>query len=122
MMPLALLENPPAPAASLPRPGAYQQYRVQQVLSASPMQLVLMLYEMAIAGCEARDAQRAGAPITELIGALNFDQGEIAVDLFRLYEYCHWEIRRGHFRQAADILRGLKRAWEDGLAGRRADS
>ncbi|HSB73565.1 MAG TPA: flagellar export chaperone FliS [Candidatus Methylomirabilis sp.] len=119
MLPLAMLETATQPAPP-PRPGAYYQYRAQQVLSASPMQLVLMLYELAITGCEARDAERAGKPITELIGALNFDYGEIATDLFRLYEYCHWEIRRGRFREAAEILRGLKRAWEEALAGRAA--
>lgn len=113
MLPLPMPETARPPA---PRSGMFSQYRVQHVLGASPMQLVLMLYEMAIAGCEARDPQRAAGPITELIGALNFDQGEIAVDLFRLYEYCHWEIRRTRFREAAEILRGLKRAWEDALA------
>jgi flagellin-specific chaperone FliS len=55
-----------------------------------------------------------------LVGGLNFDSGEIAVDLFRLYEYSHWEIRRGHFREVAGILRGLKRAWEDALATQRS--
>jgi flagellin-specific chaperone FliS len=83
------------------------------------MQLVLMLYDAAIAGCEARDVQRAGRALSELVGGLNFDSGEIAVDLFRLYEYCHWEVRRGHFREAAEILRGLKRAWEEALSAQR---
>jgi flagellin-specific chaperone FliS len=95
----------------------YGQYRDQQILSASPMQLLLMVYEQAIVQCEARDAQRAQRAITELIGALNFDAGEVAVDLFRLYEYCLWELRRRHFADAAHILRRLKSAWEDALAG-----
>jgi flagellin-specific chaperone FliS len=96
----------------------YSHYRDQQILSASPMQLLVMVYEQAIVQCEARDPQRAGRAITELIGALNFDAGEIATDLFRLYEYCLWEIRRQHFTDAAQILRQLKKAWEDAMAGR----
>jgi flagellin-specific chaperone FliS len=117
MLPQSLLE---APVRPVPRPGVYSQYRDQQILSASPTQLLIMLYEQAIVQCEARDPQRAGRAITELIGALNFDAGEIATDLFRLYEYCLWEIRRQHFSDAAHILRRLKTAWEDAVAGKTA--
>jgi flagellin-specific chaperone FliS len=112
-----LLEMPVRP---VPRPGAYNQYRDQQVLSANPTQLLMMVYEQAIVQCEARDAQRAQRAITELIGALNFDAGELAVDLFRLYEYCLWEIRRQHFGDATNILRRLKSAWEDARTGQMA--
>ncbi len=113
-----MLPSPLLQVAAAPRPpaGVDRRYRSQQVLGASPMQLVLMLYDLAILGCEARDPQRAGRAITELIGGLNFDYDEIATGLFRLYEYCHWEIRRGRYEAAAEALRGLKRAWEDGLA------
>jgi flagellin-specific chaperone FliS len=113
MLPLALLEPPPV---APPRGGAFSQYRSQQVMSASPMQLVLQLYDLAINGCESRDAERASAPIRELIGSLNFEIDQIAVDLFRLYEYCLWEIRRSRFLDAAGILRRLKRAWEEALS------
>ena len=117
MLPQPVLDMPVRP---VPRPGVYHQYRDQQILSASPTQLLLMVYEQAIVQCEARDAQRAGRAVTELIGALNFDAGEVAVDLFRLYEYCLWEIRRQHFTDAAHILRRLKGAWEEALAARAA--
>lgn len=107
------------PVPSLSRPGGYDQYRGQQVLSANPTQLLLMVYEHAIVQCEAHDGQRASRAVTELIGALNFDAGEVAVDLFRLYEYCLWEIRKRRFAEAAHILRRLKTAWEDALRGRK---
>jgi flagellin-specific chaperone FliS len=109
-----------APVAPVPRPNVYRQYREQQILSATPMQLLLMVYDEATVSCEARDKQRAGRAITELIGALNFEAGEIAGDLFRLYEYCLMEIRRSRFSEAATILRRLKQAWEDALKGRTA--
>ena len=113
MLPLAMLE--PA-AVAPPRAGAYSQYRTQQVMSASPMRLVLLLYDLAITGCESRDAERASAPVRELIGSLNFEVDQIAVELFRLYEYCLWEIRRNRFTEAAGILRRLKQAWEEAAA------
>jgi flagellar secretion chaperone FliS len=115
MQRLALLEMPQS-ATPTRTPAAYQQYRTQQVLGASPMQLVLMVYEVAIVACEARDVQKAGRAVGELIGSLNFDYGEIPSNLFRLYEYCLWELRRGNFINAAKVLRGLKRAWEEALA------
>ncbi|HTX52952.1 MAG TPA: flagellar export chaperone FliS [Candidatus Baltobacteraceae bacterium] len=104
----------------VPRTNGYQQYREQQILSATPMQLLLMVYDEAIVRCEARQKQRAARAITELIGALNFDVGEIAGDLFRLYEYCLLEIRRDRYPEATTILRRLKQAWEDALKGQRA--
>jgi flagellin-specific chaperone FliS len=113
MMPMPMVE---VARPALRRAGHHQEYRTQQVLGASPMQLVLMLYEMAIVGCEARDAQRARGALTELIGALNFEPGDVAVSLFRLYEYCLWEIRRDRFDAAARVLRDLKRAWDDAHA------
>ncbi len=106
-----------APVHTMPRPNAHWQYREQQILSATPMQLLLMVYEQAVVSCEARDSLRAGRAITELIGALNFDAGEIAGDLFRLYEYCLFEIRRNRFAEASAVLRRLKQAWEDALKG-----
>lgn len=112
MRPLPVLEPPVGP---MPRAGAYQQYRDQQILSASPTQLLLMVYDQAIVACETRDAHRAGRALTELIGSLNFDAGEIATSLFRLYEYCLWEIHRGGFAPALDVLRGLKRAWDEAM-------
>jgi flagellar secretion chaperone FliS len=113
-----LLEMPVRP---MPPPGVFGQYRDQQILSANPTQLLLLVYEHAIVQCEARDAERAGRAITELIGSLNFDAGEMAVDLFRLYEYCLWELRRKHFADVAHILRRLKTAWQDALAGQTAE-
>jgi flagellar protein FliS len=114
MQRFALLEQTPQ-ATPVRMPAAHEQYRAQQVLGASPMQLILMVYDVAIVACEAQDPQRAGRAVGELIGSLNFDYKEIASDLFRLYEYCLWEIRRGRFRDAAKVLRGLKRAWEDAM-------
>ncbi len=108
------------PVVPVPRPNVYQHYREQQILSATPMQLLFMVYDEAIVSCEARQKQRAARAITELIGSLNFDAGEIAGDLFRVYEYCLMEIRRERYPDAVTILRRLKQAWEDALKGQSA--
>lgn len=90
-------------------------YQSAQVLGASPMQLILIVYDVALAACGRRDAVRARRAITELIAAMNFDYEEIAVPLFRLYEYCLNAIGSGSFHEASKILRQLKEAWETAL-------
>ncbi len=104
------------PVRPLGQPAVYRQYQEQQVLSASPLQLLVTVYDQALVGCEARDGDRTRRALTELIGALNFDAGEIALDLFRLYEYCLLETRRQRFPAAAGILRTLRSAWADALS------
>ncbi len=90
-------------------------YQSAQVLGASPMQLILIVYDVALAACGRRDTERARRAVTELIAALNFDYEEIAVPLFRLYEYCLNAIGSGSFHEASKILRQLKEAWETAL-------
>jgi len=90
-------------------------YRSAQILGASPMQLILIVYDVALAACGGHDRARARRAVTELIAALNFDYEEIAVPLFRLYEYCLSAIDSGSYHEAAKILRQLKEAWETAL-------
>lgn len=90
-------------------------YQRAQVLGATPMQLILMLYDLVLVACGRREAQRASRAIIELIAALNFEYEEIAVGLFRLYEYALGQIRSGSFDEAAKIIRQLKDAWETAL-------
>lgn len=99
--------------ARMPYPIA--SYYSSQVLGASPMQLILMIYEIAIVACGRRDMDRARRAVCELIAALNFDYDEIAVPLLRLYEYCLHQIAIGSCDEASKILRGLKEAWEEAL-------
>jgi flagellin-specific chaperone FliS len=96
-------------------------YQRAHVMGASPMGLILILYDLAIASCGRSDGERASRAITELIAGLNFDYDEIAVGLFRLYEYCLGAIRAGSCDEASKILRELKGAWETALRGARPE-
>ena len=91
-------------------------YMTKQAQGMSPQQILLQLYDFAIAGCLARDAQKASAAIVELIAALNFDYEEIATGLFRLYEYSLLEVKAHRFEAAHKILAGLREAWETALS------
>ncbi|WP_324670195.1 flagellar export chaperone FliS [Geochorda subterranea] len=108
-------------------------YRRQQVETASPAQLVVMLYDGCIRHCraaqeaiarEGRDAAarhllKAQDIVSELMACLNLDAGgEIATRLLRLYEYMYRRLVLANVRKDASAVRevegllvGLRDAW-----------
>ena len=88
-----------------------QEYRQQDVMGASPIRLVVMAYDVAIQACEQKDFERAVKAITVLRDALDFDYQEIAVGLFRVYQYCLDCIRKDDYAQAMGNLKELREAW-----------
>ena len=90
---------------------ALDSYRTQQVASAAPAQLLLQLYDHAIAGALRQDQRQVNAALVELIGALNFDYEEIAVGLFKLYDWCMRRARAKDWDEVLKILRELRNAW-----------
>lgn len=113
--PSSVLSAPTLPTGIRVAVNPLASYQAAQVLGASPMQLILIVYDLAISACGRRDATRARRAITELIAALNFDYEEIAVPLFRLYEYCLNAVSSGSFQEASKVLKQLKEAWETAL-------
>lgn len=90
-------------------------YRTQQVNGAGPGQLLLELYDHAIAGCVARDYKKVSAALVEMIGALNFDYEDIALGLFRLYDWCLRRARAKAWDEVSGILRDLRETWAQAL-------
>ncbi|MBI4611264.1 MAG: flagellar protein FliS [Candidatus Rokubacteria bacterium] len=82
----------------------------------SPQQVLLQLYDIAIAGCVARDMRRASAALVELIAALDFSYEEIARGLYRLYEYALREVKAERYETPINILRELRDTWEQAFA------
>src|SRR5207245_11009383 len=89
---------------------ATSAYAAQQTQGMSQQQMLLQLYDFAVAGCVAHDGRKASAAIVELIAALNFDYEEIATGLYRLYEYALANVRAKHFDVPRKILPGLRHA------------
>lgn len=89
----------------------HKAYRTQQVLSAKPEDLVIMVYDRVIASCRAKDKKKASAGIAALVDALDFDQGEIAFGLFRLYRYAMDKVWESDFDNAVSVMRPLREAW-----------
>jgi flagellar secretion chaperone FliS len=124
----------PTNAAMTPATAtALQAYKQRSVLSATPEQLVVMLYEGAVrflrqAAAGMREGrldvstqrvQRAGAILDELLSTLDLEQGgEIAANLRDLYLFCHRQINEAvvardgvKLDEIAALLADLGDAW-----------
>jgi flagellin-specific chaperone FliS len=92
--------------------SAYRsQYQKQDVMSASPLRLVIMTYDLAIRSCEQQDFSKAVKTISALRDALDMDYPEVALGLFRLYQWCLDCIRQGDYASAINTLTELRGAW-----------
>jgi flagellin-specific chaperone FliS len=92
--------------------SAYRnQYRQQDVMNASPLRLVIMTYDLAIRSCEQQDFGKAVKTISALRDALDLDYPEVAVGLFRLYQWCLECIRKDDYASAITTLTELRGAW-----------
>lgn len=87
------------------------EYQQQEVMGASPLRLVVMSYDLAIRACEQKDFNRATRAVSVLRDALNFDHGDSAVGLFKLYQWCLDCIRRDEYESAKNTLKELRAAW-----------
>lgn len=113
---------------------AVQQYQQTTVMTATNVQLVVLLYDSAVQSLElARESMlrnnqrdktrflgRAVAIVTELSNVLDFDQGgEMSRSLYRLYEYMLAEFLQANLRNNPRHLEGplrclttIRDAWQ----------
>jgi len=112
----------------------YEQYRSTQIETASPERLLIMLYDAAIAALSVarvavasrhreeanRAFQKAQAVISELQGSLDLNAGEVARNLFALYDYFNRRLIEANLRQDQGILdevlghlRDLRQTWKE---------
>jgi flagellin-specific chaperone FliS len=98
------------------RPGskaALDAYRREEFLHLTPEQAIHKLMTLGIQGCRNEDKTRAVRAVNVLILALDFKYNEVAMGLFRLYDYCKMCIYKGDFGKAIDILDGLRATWAE---------
>jgi flagellar secretion chaperone FliS len=113
--------------------AAQQSYQQNDVLTATPGRLVVLLYDgagrflrraaaaMRAGGIETSNGslQRAEAILDELLTTLDFDRGgEIAASLRDLYLFCRRELNDARLERdadkietVADLLGELREAW-----------
>lgn len=90
---------------------AYKKYKQQDVMNASPLRLVIMTYDLAIHACEQQDFAKAIRTISALRDTLDMDYPDVAVGLFRLYQWCLDCIRKSDYASAVATLKELRDAW-----------
>ncbi len=91
--------------------ASVQAYQNNHILSMSPTQLILKVYDIAIVSIKKRDAIRANRAIQELINSLDFEYGDIPKGLYRLYQFCQHSLRQKNFEDSLPILEELRETW-----------
>ena len=86
-------------------------YRTNQVMGASPGQLVLLLYDHVIRCLTNEDMTGASKGLVELMGSLDLDYQEVSGRLFSLYEYCLDLVKKSEYEQASKILAEMRQMW-----------
>jgi len=97
-----------------------QIYQRQAIMNASPLRLVVKLYDMLLQATFREEQGRVRELLSTLIESLNFDY-EPAEDLFRLYQYCQDLARQEKYEEIYDILSPLRDAWEQAANGKTED-
>jgi len=117
-------------------PAAYAQYNNSKVLTASPAELTLMLYEGAIKFCniaimavEKKDVQKAHTNIVKVENIVNYLQSTldmkypVAQDFDRIYVYLLQRLTRANMKkdpeilnEVCDHLRSLRDTWKEVMA------
>lgn len=106
------------------RPAAYRE---SSVLTASPEQLVVMLYDGALRFLRQTEAAfgegawrhggdrltRAEAIVDELLATLNMDAGELATRLQAIYVYCKRQMIEARLERDAAKIRTVIRLLDD---------
>ena len=91
-------------------------YLVQKVLTASPEQLIVYIYDAAIVACGRENKVKASQAVQALINSLNFDSDKsIAVKFFQLYDYILDRINTKNFNEAKALLGELREAWSEAM-------
>lgn len=98
-------------------PNAYAQYNQNKVMTASPAELTLMLYEgaikfcnMAISGVEHKDIQRAHTNIMKVQNILTYLRQTldmnypVAQDFENIYTYLERRLTEANVRKDKEIL------------------
>ena len=102
------------PSLALKNHSRTNQYMVNEILEATPQQLLIKLYDIAIVNCQQQNMIKTNKAIQELSNALNFDDEgakEIAIGLLRLYQCCQDQMRKNNFEIVNKILVELRDSW-----------
>ena len=90
---------------------AQRGYRQQQVMTATPDQLILILYDLALTASNQKDGSKLNRVLAELIDSLDFTYEDTATGFFRIYEYSMILSRKQKFETVSGIIKELRDTW-----------
>ncbi|MFO7446337.1 MAG: flagellar protein FliS [Ignavibacteriaceae bacterium] len=94
--------------------GRVNQYLIKELMEATPQQLIIRIYDVAVVSCQKKEFIRTNNAIQILINALRFEGEEVkevSTGLLRLYLFCQDQTRKGNFEIAQKILSELRETW-----------
>jgi flagellar secretion chaperone FliS len=91
--------------------NAASLYRSEQWTNLTPVEVIHKLYDVVILGCKRGDLALAQRALNELVAGLNFDAGDLAVQLYYLYEYCKRRLRQDGADEVVILIDELKTTW-----------
>jgi len=90
-------------------------YLVKEIMEATPQQLLIKVYDFAILHCQKKDLIKTNKAIQELVNSLRFDDEntkELAVGLYKLYQFCQEQMRNQNYDIVYKILVELRETWQ----------
>ncbi|HTO93600.1 MAG TPA: hypothetical protein VMM80_04485 [Bacteroidota bacterium] len=100
--------------------AALQAYRREEFMHLTPEQVIYKVMSLGVQGCRKQDRTQAVRAVNALILALDFKYREVAMGLFRLYDYTKTCIYDRRFDEALEILEGLRGSWAEAFHIREA--
>ena len=97
------------------KPKKVNPYLAQKIMTASPEQLILYIYDASISACGRKDHVRAAEAIQELINSLNFKEKKVAGTFYHMYQHILTLIHKKQFNEALVLLREIRNTWAEAM-------
>ena len=109
---LGVPDGTPGGPAFVPAPVASRTYIEQGILTESPRQLVLTVYDFILSDARKGHAGKVRKWFQELLNRLDYGH-EQSWDLQALYETCLELVDEGQLDELCSVMRNVRAAWNE---------
>ena len=90
-------------------------YLQQKVLSASPAQLVLYIYDIAMSACINKDKIKLNKVLSHLKETLDYSPNtkDISLTFASVYDHISFLVRNNRFDEAKNTFQQIKTTWKE---------
>jgi flagellin-specific chaperone FliS len=90
-------------------------YQRSRVMTASPEQLILYVYDAAVNALQRQDRIRSLEAVNLLVSSLRYEHRDLAMSFYRSYDSVQRQIMRGNYGLAQTILREMRETWREAM-------